>query len=274
MILSPKKAVPKAITIAGSDSGAGAGIQADLKTFAALEVYASTIITAVTAQNTLGVTAVHTLPAEMVTAQLDAVMEDIGADAVKIGMLSEAGVIEAVAAGLVRHRLDKVVLDPVMMAKSGHRLLVEEAVAALIHFLLPLAYVVTPNLPEAEVLAGIKIEGMKDRIKAAEIIHKAGAKYVVIKGGHDRHQPQDILFDGKVVRELETSWVDTPNTHGTGCTFSSAIAAGLAKGLSVPEAVAQAKDYLTGALRCSYAVGAGHSPVNHFFRWWPEEGRA
>lgn len=268
MISLPKKTVYKAITIAGSDSGAGAGIQADLKTFSAWEVYASTVITAITAQNTLGVQAVHTLPAEMVTAQLDAVMSDIGADAVKIGMLSESGVIEAVAVGLQRHRLTKVVLDPVMMAKSGDRLLARDAVEALIRHLLPLAYVVTPNIPEAEVLAGMTITGMNDRIKAAKIIHEAGARYVVIKGGHDRHWPQDILFDGRVVREYETSWVNTRNTHGTGCTFSSAIAAGLAREMVVPDAVAKAKDYLTGALRHSYAIGAGHSPVHHFYRLW------
>ncbi len=232
--------VHKALTIAGSDSGGGAGIQADLKTFAALGVYGSSVITAITAQNTVGVTAVHEIPPAIVTAQLDAVLSDIGADAAKTGMLSSAPIIGAVAAAVRRHGLTKLVVDPVMVAKSGDRLLREEAVAALREELLPLALIVTPNIPEAETLAGMTIANDDDRREAARRIAAYGPRFVIIKGGH-----------------------------------AAAITAGLARGLAPEAAVREAKEYLTAALRASYRIGAGHSPVNHFHAWWsPEPARA
>ncbi|MDP9375609.1 MAG: bifunctional hydroxymethylpyrimidine kinase/phosphomethylpyrimidine kinase [Chloroflexota bacterium] len=263
--------VYKALTIAGSDSGGGAGIQADLKTFAALEVYGSSVITAITAQNTVGVTAVHEIPPEVIAAQLDAILSDIGADAAKTGMLSSAAIIATVAEGARRHGLTKLVVDPVMVAKSGDRLLREEAVGALWERLLPLALVVTPNIPEAETLAGMTIAGDEDRREAARRIAAFGPRYVIVKGGHAEGDPVDYLFDregGRVIPIASGPRIDTPNTHGTGCTFASAIAAGLARGLDVEAATRAAKEYVTAALRASYRVGAGHSPVNHFHAWW------
>ncbi len=258
--------VYKALTIAGSDSGGGAGIQADLKTFAALEVYGSSVLTAITAQNTLGVTAVHEIPTAIIAAQLDAVLDDIGADAAKTGMLSSAAIIATVAEGVRRHGLTKLVVDPVMVAKSGDRLLREEAVAALRERLLPLALVVTPNIPEAETLAAMTIAGDEDRREAARRIAACGPRYVIVKGGHAAGDPVDYLFDREGGRAIPIAGprIDTPNTHGTGCTFASAIAAYLAHGLEPLPAIAQAKQYLTEALRHSYAIGAAHSPVNHF----------
>ncbi|HET8630547.1 MAG TPA: bifunctional hydroxymethylpyrimidine kinase/phosphomethylpyrimidine kinase [Thermomicrobiales bacterium] len=260
----------KALTIAGSDSGGGAGIQADLKTFAALGVYGSSVLTAITAQNTLGVTAVHEIPTAVIAAQLDAVLGDIGADAAKTGMLSSSAIIETVAAGVARHGIRKLVVDPVMIAKSGDRLLREDAVAALRERLLPLALVVTPNIPEAETLAGLTIASEADRDEAARRIAAYGPRYVVIKGGHAPGGPVDYLYDGARATPIDAGpRVVTENTHGTGCTFSAAIAAGLARGLGVEEAVRAAKAYITAALRASYRVGAGHSPVHHFHAWWP-----
>ncbi|MGN6699887.1 MAG: bifunctional hydroxymethylpyrimidine kinase/phosphomethylpyrimidine kinase [Thermomicrobiales bacterium] len=259
----------KALTIAGSDSGGGAGIQADLKTFAALGVYGASVITAITAQNTVSVKAVHEIPTEIIAAQLDAVLSDIGADAAKTGMLSSAPIIATVAAGVRRYGLTKLVVDPVMIAKSGDRLLRADAVAALRTELLPLALVVTPNIPEAEVLAELTIATDDDRREAARRIAAFGPRYVVVKGGHAVGDPVDFLFDGSTVIPIAAGpRVETKNTHGTGCTFSSAIAAGLAKGLAVEMAVREAKAYIAAALRASYAVGAGHSPVHHFYRWW------
>ena len=262
--------ISKALTIAGSDSGGGAGIQADLKTFAALGVYGSSVLTAITAQNTLGVTAVHEIPTEIIAAQFDAVLSDIGADAAKTGMLSSSAIIATVADGVRRHGLTKLVVDPVMVAKSGDRLLREDAVAALRERLLPLALVVTPNIPEAETLAGITIRTDGDRREAARRIGDLGPRYVVVKGGHAPGDPVDFLYDGSRIVPIGAGpRIDTPNTHGTGCTFSAAIAAGLARGLAVEEAVRAAKEYLTEALRASYRIGAGHSPVHHFHAWWP-----
>ena len=258
----------KALTIAGSDSGAGAGIQADLKTFSALGVYGSTVITAITAQNTLGVTAVHEIPTEIIAAQLDAVMSDIGAQAAKTGMLSSAEIIQTVAEGVRRHGLEKLVVDPVMVAKSGDRLLREDAVEALRQVLLPLALVVTPNAPEAEVLAGREIASEPDMIEAARAIHALGPRYVVVKGGHLPGEAVDILFDGRSVERFALPRVPTRHTHGTGCTFSAAIAAYLARGEEVPAAVWHAKQYLHEALRHAYPIGAGQSPVHHFYALW------
>jgi hydroxymethylpyrimidine/phosphomethylpyrimidine kinase len=260
--------VPKALTIAGSDSGGGAGIQADLKTFAALGVYGMSVITALTAQNTREVLAVVEPPPEMVRAQIDAVMSDIDADAVKTGMLSSAEIVAEVAAGIERYDMRKVVVDPVMVAKSGDRLLREDAVDAVIERLLPLTFIVTPNIPEAEVLSGMSITTEDDMIEAARSIHARGAKFVVVKGGHREGDAVDIVFDGANVERLSSPRVETRNTHGTGCTFSAAIAARLAAGREALDAIRDAKEYLYGALLNSYEVGAGHSPVHHFYQLW------
>ncbi len=262
----------KVLTIAGSDSGGGAGIQADLKTFAALGVYGSNVITAITAQNTIEVTAVHEIPPAIVTAQLDAVLSDIGADAAKTGMLASAPIIAAVAAAVRRYGLTKLVVDPVMVAKSGDRLLREEAVMALREELLPLALIVTPNIPEAETLAAMTIANDDDRREAARRIAAYGPRFVVVKGGHAAGDPIDLLFDGRDFATIGAGpRIDTPNTHGTGCTFAAAITAGLARGLDPEAAVRAAKEYLTAALRASYRIGAGHSPVHHFHAWWSPE---
>jgi len=259
------------MTIAGSDSGGGAGIQADLKTFAALGVYGTSVLTAITAQNTLAVTAVHEIPPDIVAAQIDAVVTDIGADAVKTGMLASAPIIEVVAAKLREYKLPNVVVDPVMAAKSGDRLLREEAVTVLRDLLLPLATVVTPNLPEAEILVGRSLPDGDAVRRAAREIVALGPKAVVMKGGHAAGDVVvDILFDGAGFREYAAPRIDTSSTHGTGCTFASAIAAGLALGLSVAEAVAQAKEYVTAALRNAKPIGAGHGPVHHFYNFWKD----
>ena len=259
--------IPRALTIAGSDSGAGAGIQADLKTFAALGVYGTSVLTAITAQNTVGVTGIHEVPVDMVAAQIEAVMSDIGADAVKTGMLSSGEIIDTVARELNHFRVEQVVVDPVMVAKSGDRLIREEAVEAMRLSLLPIATVVTPNIPEAETLADMKIESMEDARRAAEKIVNAGAKTVVVKGGHRPGNPIDLFYDGREFREFEALRIDTNNTHGTGCTFASAVAAGLARGMEVVDAVAGAKEYVTEALRCSLNIGHGHGPLDHFYHF-------
>ena len=259
---------PVALTIAGSDSSAGAGIQADLKTFAAFEVYGASAITAVTAQNTLGVTAIEELGTGVIAAQIDAVVGDLGVGAVKTGMLSSTPIIETVAERLEAHRLERVVVDPVMVAKGGERLLREDAVAALTRLLLPLALVLTPNAGEAEVLSGRPVTTMEEAKEAARAIAALGPRHVVVKGGHFGTDAVDVLFDGERFTELPAKRVTTTSTHGTGCTFSSAIAAGLATGKGVGEAVADAKAYVTEAIGCAFPVGAGHGPVHHFFRWW------
>ncbi len=267
--MTQDRRVPKALTIAGSDSGAGAGIQADLKTFSALGVYGSTVVTAITAQNTIGVTGVHEIPTELIAAQLDAVMEDIGADAAKTGMLSSAAIIETVAAGVRRHRIERLVVDPVMVAKSGDRLLREDAVTVLRQMLLPLAYIVTPNAPEAEVLCGRAVESEAEMREAARIIHSFGPRYVVLKGGHvSGDEVVDLLFDGQSFERFALPRVVTPHTHGTGCTFSAAIVAFLARGYDVATAVWEAKRYLHRALEAAFAIGQGRSPVHHFHAWW------
>ena len=255
----------KAMTIAGSDSGGGAGIQADLKTFAANGVYGTSVLTAITAQNTRQVTAVHEVPPEMVLAQMEAVFTDIGADAVKTGMLSSSEIIEAVTEGLRRFSSAPLVVDPVMVAKSGDRLLREDAVKSLREKLLPLAAVVTPNVPEAETLAEMRIESAEDARRAAVRIWEQGPRAVVVKGGHLPGAAVDRLYDGKGFREFSSERVETENTHGTGCTFASAIAAGLAKGMELAAAVESAKEYVTQGLRHSYGVGGGHGPLNHFW---------
>jgi len=262
--------MPTAMTIAGSDSGAGAGIQADLKTFAALGVYGTCAITAVTSQNTKGVSGITEVSPEMVGAQIDAIVSDIRPDAVKTGMLASAAIIEVVAAGIRKHRLANVVVDPVMVAKSGARLLRDDAVHALRSLMLPLASVVTPNLPEAETLVGRPLRENNDLRKAAQEIVAGGARAVVIKGGHRRHRAQavDLFYDGESFHEFAAPWVETTSTHGTGCTFASAIAAFLARGHELKEAVREAKAYLTEALAHAYPIGGGQGPVHHFHKWW------
>ena len=260
---------PTAMTIAGSDSGGGAGIQADLKTFAALGVYGTSVLTAITAQNTLGVTGIYEVPTDLIKAQIEAVVSDIGADAVKTGMLSSTEIIETVAQQVHRLGLTTLVVDPVMVAKGGDRLLREDAVEALRTKLLPLATVVTPNISEVEVLTGINVQTSEDARQAAKAIVGLGARSAVVKGGHfPSREVVDTFYDGAIFREFSAPRIDTKNTHGTGCTFASAIAAGLAKGLALEEAVSQAKEYVTEAIRANLDIGAGHGPLNHFFKLW------
>jgi hydroxymethylpyrimidine/phosphomethylpyrimidine kinase len=261
-----------AVTIAGSDSGGGAGIQADLKTFSALGVYGASVIAALTAQNTKGVTGIHDVPAGFVTAQIDAVFSDLAVNAVKIGMLSNPKTIEAVAAGLKKYRQERVVLDPVMVAASGDRLLAPEAVETLRRTLIPQAMVITPNLPEAAAL----LEGPLARTETemreqGEKLLALGARAVLVKGGHgEGAESVDFLISPTATARLASERIDTRNTHGTGCTLSSAIAAGLAKGFDLTEAVQQAKNYIGAAIKASdgLKIGHGHGPVHHFHAWW------
>jgi hydroxymethylpyrimidine/phosphomethylpyrimidine kinase len=269
-----------ALTIAGSDSSAGAGIQADLKTFAALGLYGTSAITAVTAQNTLGVVAVTPLSADLVTAQIEAVAADIAIDATKIGMLATSAIVEAVVAAIEELDLPLVVVDPVMVSKSGHRLLDADGIQALCVELLPLARMVTPNLPEAELLSGRRIRSGSDARDAARRIRDMGASAVVITGGHaaevyrvpgERGEGSpieivDLLLDGETFYEFRTPRIDTPNTHGTGCTFASAVAAHLALGHAAPEAVDRAQRYVAGAIAHAPRIGHGHGPLDHFWQ--------
>jgi hydroxymethylpyrimidine/phosphomethylpyrimidine kinase len=260
---------PIALTIAGSDSGGGAGIQADLKTFSALGAYGESVLTAITAQNTLGVTAVFELPTDIVFAQIDAVMADIPPDVVKTGMIASIDIIDAVAERLRHYELRQLIVDPVMVAKGGQALLQPDAVVAVRARLLPLALVATPNLPEAESLLERQIQSV-DAMRAAakELVAQFGARSVVVKGGHLDGPPVDVFFDGSELHELVAERVDTRNTHGTGCTLASAIATYVAHGEPLAAAVRLAKDYLTEALRRAYDIGSGHGPVHHFWRWW------
>ena len=260
------------MTIAGSDSGGGAGIQADLKTFAALGVYGTSALTAITSQNTQHVTEVMELPVSMVQSQIDAVLSDIGADAVKTGMLSSSAMIEAVVEKVHEYRLVNLVVDPVMVAKGGDRLLQEDAVEALRTLLVPMARVVTPNIPEAEVLTGSEIKTIDDSRDAAREIVAMGARAAVVKGGHLDGPATDIYYDGEEFRAFTAPRVATTSTHGTGCTFASATAAGLAKGLTTREAVAEAKKYVTSAIRHAFPMGSGHGPLNHFYELWERTG--
>ena len=256
---------PSALTIAGSDPSGGAGIQADLKTFQAVGAYGMSVITALTAQNTRGVTGVHEAPPEFVAAQIDAVAEDIGIDGAKTGMLSSAPIIRAVADRIRRWEIAPIlVVDPVMVAKGGDRLLREDAVRALVEQLLPLAAVVTPNVPEAEVILGRAIADEDAAIRtAAREIHALGPRSVVLKGGHRAGHARDVFFDGERWEILEVSRIDTPHTHGTGCTFSAAIAARIALGDDPLDAVRYAKAFITGAIERAPAIGGGHGPVAH-----------
>jgi hydroxymethylpyrimidine/phosphomethylpyrimidine kinase len=261
-----------AVTIAGSDSGGGAGIQADLKTFSALGVYGASVITALTAQNTIGVQGIHDVPPDFIRQQIDSVFSDLDVSAVKIGMLSQPTVIEAVAEGLERHGATQIVLDPVMVAASGDRLLAPKAVETLRQCLIPKALIVTPNLPEAAAILDEPLAGDERAMqRQAERILALGVKVVLIKGGHGAGaESTDILADASGIRRFPAPRLETRHTHGTGCTLSSAIAAGLAKGLSVVDAVAAGKTFITAAIRASdqLAIGRGHGPVHHFHAYW------
>jgi hydroxymethylpyrimidine/phosphomethylpyrimidine kinase len=261
-----------AVTIAGSDCSGGAGIQADLKTFSALGVYGASVITALTAQNTLGVTGIHDVPPAFIAAQIDAVFSDLKVGAVKIGMLSRPETIAEVAAGLDRHRQTQVVLDPVMVASSGDRLLRPEAVENLRRLLIPRARLLTPNLPEAAALLDGAIADDEPAMREqAERLLALGARAVLIKGGHGSGpESVDLLVERGAVLRLPAERIHTVNTHGTGCTLSSAVAAGLAKAMPLTEAVRAAKAYVTAAIAAAdrLTVGAGHGPVHHFHRWW------
>jgi hydroxymethylpyrimidine/phosphomethylpyrimidine kinase len=259
--------VRTALTIAGSDSGGGAGIQADLKTFAAHGVYGTSAVTAVTAQNTTGVTAIEALSADLVTAQIEAVMSDIGAHAAKTGMLANAAIVEAVAAAVEDLEIPLLVVDPVMISKSGDTLLDDEAFAMMKAELLRRAFLVTPNLPEAEALSGVTIRGDEDRREAARRIVALGASAVIVKGGHARSQGiVDLLYDGHRFTEFRTERVSGRDLHGTGCTFAAALTAHLALGQTLVEAVPLAQAYVAGAIRHAPGLGRGHGPVDHFWK--------
>ena len=258
--------VQVALTIAGSDSGGGAGIQADLKTFAAHGIYGTSAITAVTAQNTLGVTTFEALSADLVTAQIEAVMSDIGANAAKTGMLANAAIVEAVAAAVEDLDVPWLLVDPVMIAKSGDRLLDDEALGAMKSELLRRAFLVTPNVPEAETLSGVTIRSDEDRREAARRIVALGAAHVVIKGGHfPSDDITDLLYDGHRFVEFRTERVAGRHTHGTGCTFAAAITSQLALGRTLQEAIPLAQQYVAGAIRSGPNLGRGHGPMNHFW---------
>ena len=263
-----------ALTIAGSDSGGGAGLQGDIKAFQANGVYGMSVVTAITAQNSRGVQAAYDLPAEIITAQIDAVAEDFFIHAVKTGMLSSASIIDTVADGIERHKLCPVVVDPVMVATSGDQLLNPNAVGALKTRMLSLADLLTPNIHEAEVLAGFPVATLDDARRAAEAILSLGPKAVLVKGGHLKGEVDavDVLVDSAGETLFRAERIHTKNTHGTGCTFASAIAANLAKGHDLRDAIQRAKAYLTEAIRHSLSIGQGHGPVNHF--WFLETDEA
>ena len=254
----------RVLTIAGSDSGGGAGIQADLKTITVLGGFGMSAITALTAQNTVGVQGIVELDVEFVKKQIDSVLSDIGADAIKTGMLANSEIVRGVAEKIREYAIEKVVVDPVMVAKSGDALLKKEAQETVKRELLPLCYVVTPNLPEASVLSGREVKGLDDMKVAAKAIHRLGARNVLVKGGHLPGNPIDVLFDGKGFHEFEGERVETRNTHGTGCTYSAAIATELAKGEPLARAIEKAKAFMTIALRFSLNIGKGHGPTNPY----------
>lgn len=267
------KTYNRVLTIAGSDSGGGAGIQADLKAISANGCYGMSVITALTAQNTVGVASIHPVPVEFVKEQIYAVLTDIGSDAIKIGMLFSPELIEMIAAELKALATGNIVLDPVMVATSGDKLLKDEAVTALKKSLIPMANIITPNLPEASVLLGREITSSEEMEAAAIELSQLGSQNVLIKGGHLAEGVCDDLLYMSGSGESRTFPVErivTNNTHGTGCTLSSAIAAGLARGMSMEEAVAAGKDYITGAIRsgAEYTIGSGHGPVNHFYKFF------
>lgn len=255
----------KALTIAGSDSGGGAGIQADLKTFQELEVFGMSALTAVTAQNTLGVHGVYPMTPEAVISQIQAIGDDMGTDAIKTGMLFNAEIIEAVAGQIKKYKWETIVVDPVMIAKGGASLLQNEAISALKKFLLPHALVITPNIPEAEVLTGMTIHTAHEKQEAAKKLFELGVKNIIIKGGHDEDPAEstDLLFDGSEFYTFTSRRMNTKNTHGTGCTFSAAITAELAKGVNIYDAVVTGKGFIQAAIEDQIDIGHGHGPTNH-----------
>ncbi len=254
--------IKRILTIAGSDSSGGAGIQADLKTISALSGYGMSAITAVTAQNTRGVQAIHEIPPALVGKQIDSVLSDIGADAVKTGMLGGPETVRIVAEKLRAWQSHPLVVDPVLTAKDGAALIREDARQVLLEELIPLATVVTPNIPEAEELTGLRISSVDEMKTAAESLHRLGSQYVVIKGGHASGDPIDLLFDGGVFYEFRARRLDTVDTHGTGCAFATAIAVGLAEGMPVYDAVERAKRFVFAAIEAAFRLGEGHGPVN------------
>lgn len=269
------KRYKRTLTIAGSDSGGGAGIQADLKTFSALGCYGMSAITALTAQNTTGVTAIHGVPTDFLAAQIDAVLSDIGCDAVKIGMLHSPEVIQIVADRLRYHQVNNIVLDPVMVAKGGDKLIQDDAIDAIRKILIPMATVITPNLAEAEILLNTTITTTEAMYEACELLTQHGAQAVLLKGGRldkERHSSDDIFYkrDDKRHQRLNAKRIDTHNVHGTGCTLSSAITAYLAHGEPLEEAIIKAKAYIDNAILTGshYSIGKGHGPVHHFYQWW------
>ena len=254
------------LTIAGSDSGGGAGIQADIKAMSANGVFAMSVITAITAQNTEEVTEVFEVPPAVIAAQIDAVFDDFDIAEVKTGMLSSPAIVETVAKMLKPQQVANLVVDPVMIAKSGHALLKPDAVEAMKKLLFPLAVLVTPNVHEAQQLSGIKITSLADARRAAKVIHGFGCKYVLVKGGHlIVERATDLLYDGRFFNVFKGEFIETPHTHGTGCTYASAIAAQLARGGSIVDAVQSAKAYVTEAIRHGLAIGHGSGPTNHFY---------
>ncbi len=260
------------LTIAGSDSSGGAGIQADLKTFSAHGVFGMSVITAITAQNTQGVFGVQDISVDMIQKQIDAIFDDIEVHALKIGMVSQIDTIKAIAKKLKQYSPQNIVIDPVMISKSGYNLLAPEAKETLINELLPLATIATPNIPEAEVISQMIIKDLNQMQEAAIRIHALGAKNVLIKGGHMESDAIDVLFDGREFMYFKSERINTKNTHGTGCTLSSAIASNLAKGCTVGDAVANAKDYITTAIRHSLSIGKGVGPTNHFYTLYKKAG--
>lgn len=266
--------LPAALTIAGSDSSGGAGIQADLRTFAALEVYGASAITAVTSQNTLGVRGVEVLPARFVASQIDAVLDDVPIGAIKTGMLASAAVAEAVVVELTKCNVP-IIVDPVMVAKSGALLLDDDAVAIVGSRLLPLATLVTPNLAEAERLVGFPVRTVDEQERAARLLVDRGAKAALVKGGHSQGDPVDVLFIGETLtlKKLTSPRIDTQHTHGTGCTYSAAIAAFLARGFSLVDAVTKAHAYVATAIAQAPGIGRGHGPLHHMHPWYPSTPR-
>lgn len=255
----------KVLTIAGSDCSGGAGIQADLKTMTAMNIYGMSVITALTAQNTTGVYGIMEASKEFVGKQLDCIFTDIVPDAIKIGMVSCEDIIEVIAEKLGQYHAKQIVLDPVMISTSGSRLLEEKAAESLVKRLMPLADLITPNIPEAEVLSNIKIKSKEDMIRAAESIAKHYDGSILIKGGHAQEDANDLLYMQGKIKWFKEEKIENPNTHGTGCTLSSAIACGLARGNSVEQSVKEAKSYITGALKAGLDLGKGSGPLNHCF---------
>ncbi len=262
----------KALTIAGSDCSGGAGVQADLKTFSAHGVFGMSVIVSVVAENTSRVIDIEDVTPSMIEKQIDAVFEDIEVDAVKIGMLSTPQCMEAVATKIKQYKPKNVIIDPVMYAKNGCPLMDPNSIDALVEKIIPLADVLTPNIPEAECISGIKIHNLDDVHKAAEIIHRMGCKCVLIKGGHAIGDAEDTLYDGTKFSYYKTERINTKNTHGTGCTLSSAIASNLALGYSIEDSVRKAKDYVTTAIKHSLAIGKGCGPTHHFYDLYEKSG--